>query len=296
MSTAAAGYARLHAMDLEYRLLNVFTVDDEPFTGNPLCVFPDGGQLDDAQMQAWARQFNLSETTFVTASRADEPGGDVRIFTASYEMPFAGHPTLGTAHVMADRLGVEAVTLSMPAGAIPVERTAAGWQLRANPATTRAVDSAPDDLASALGLPAGAVADDGARWVDAGVEQLVVEVQDAATVRACLPDVRGMYEHMGAEDRPPHAYAWAWTGESTVEARLFAVSGSVLEEDPATGSAAANLGSWLAWRGERGRTITVSQGAQVNRPSRLVVTIDDTGTVHVAGRVTEVGHGVVRVP
>jgi PhzF family phenazine biosynthesis protein len=85
-------------MRLRYRLLDVFARPGEPFTGNPLAVFEDGSALSDEQMQALARQFNLSETTFLVEGdgRAD---ARVRIFTTAYEMPFAGHPTLGTAHV-----------------------------------------------------------------------------------------------------------------------------------------------------------------------------------------------------
>src|SRR5690242_17334553 len=85
-------------MRLAYRLVNVFTQNGGKLTGNPLCVFEDGAGLDTAQMQALALQFNLSETTFI--SRSDKAHARVRIFAPSYEMPFAGHPTLGTAHVL----------------------------------------------------------------------------------------------------------------------------------------------------------------------------------------------------
>ncbi|WP_284209244.1 PhzF family phenazine biosynthesis protein, partial [Chitiniphilus shinanonensis] len=99
-----------------YLLLNVFA--ESHFAGNPLAVFPEAEGLTDAQMQTLAQQLNLSETTFVTAhAQADAA---VRIFTPGYELPFAGHPTLGTASVVARRLGRERVTLSMPAGRVPV--------------------------------------------------------------------------------------------------------------------------------------------------------------------------------
>ncbi len=122
-------------MDLDYRLLNVFAIEGDPFSGNPLCVFTDAAALTDTQMQAWARQFNLSESTFVTGLRPDDHAADVRIFTASYEMPFAGHPTLGTAHVAAELLpgedssgpSVDAVSIGLPVGPVPVRRTATGW-------------------------------------------------------------------------------------------------------------------------------------------------------------------------
>ncbi|GAA6526879.1 PhzF family phenazine biosynthesis protein [Intrasporangium sp. DVR] len=291
-------------MTLRFRLLNVFSIDDDPFSGNPLCVFEDAGSLDPARMQAWARQFNLSESTFITA--ADLPAGeaDVRIFTASYEMPFAGHPTLGTAHVVAElaaALGaqegsgevLDEVTLSMPAGRIPVRRIPGGWQLRANPAASRPLEVAPAEVAEVLGVGPGAVVVDGAHWVDAGVEQLLIELEDADAVAACTPEVRGLHERLAVPGREPQVYVWAWTGESTVTSRLFAASGSALEEDPATGSAAANLGSWFALTERRGLQVTISQGAQVARPSQLHLLIDDEGTVFVGGRVSEVGSGTV---
>src|SRR5512139_1485208 len=103
---------------LKFRLVNVFA--ETPLGGNPLCVFEDGSGLDDATMQALALQFNLSETTFVLPSTVAT--AHVRIFTPTFEMPFAGHPTLGTAHVVRDLAGVgQRVTLQMKAGVIPVE-------------------------------------------------------------------------------------------------------------------------------------------------------------------------------
>src|SRR3954454_9185386 len=95
-----------------YRIVNVFTQNRGALTGNPLCVFEDGSGLDDATMQALARQFNLSETTFILPST--KATARVRIFTPSYEMPFAGHPTLGTAHVVRSlRDAGDAIALEM---------------------------------------------------------------------------------------------------------------------------------------------------------------------------------------
>src|SRR5258707_7173697 len=98
-----------------FRIVNVFTQGQGPFTGNPLCVFENGEGLNIAQMQALARQFNLSETTFILPST--RANARVRIFTPAYEMAFAGHPTLGTAHVCrALKLGGDSLVLDMPAG------------------------------------------------------------------------------------------------------------------------------------------------------------------------------------
>jgi len=102
-------------LQLSYRLLNVFTDGDNPFSGNPLCVFEDATGVSDEDMQHLARQLNLSETTFLTPGTADVTA-NVRIFTPNYELPFAGPPTLGTAHVVRDLFGTgDAVVLRMPA-------------------------------------------------------------------------------------------------------------------------------------------------------------------------------------
>ncbi len=108
-------------MTRAYRLLNVFALPGDPFSGNPLAVVEDATGLTPQTCQAIARQFNLSESTFVTAGR-DGTDATVRIFTPTIELPFAGHPTLGTAAVVAESAGREQVVLGMPAGPIPVAR------------------------------------------------------------------------------------------------------------------------------------------------------------------------------
>ena len=124
---------------LRYRILNVFAREGR-LTGNPLCVFEDGRGLDGATMQALARQFNLSETTFILPS--EKATARVRIFTPAYEMPFAGHPTLGTAHVVRSLQATgDAVKLEMKAGIIPVSAKGDRWTLQANAPRWRAVVS-----------------------------------------------------------------------------------------------------------------------------------------------------------
>jgi PhzF family phenazine biosynthesis protein len=128
--------------DFAFRIVNVFA--ESPLAGNPLAVFEDARGIDDATMQALALQFNLSETTFVLPS--DNATARVRIFTPSFEMAFAGHPTLGTAHVVRDiaRAG-DRVTLEMRAGVIPVSAVGDVWTLTANAPRHRA-PRAPDRL------------------------------------------------------------------------------------------------------------------------------------------------------
>src|SRR5258706_2218468 len=116
---------------LRYRLVNVFA--ESPLAGNPLCVFEDGSALDGATMQALALQFNLSETTFILPATAAGATARVRIFTPGFEMAFAGHPTLGTAHVVRElRNGRDAVKLEMQGRVIPGTAHGDGWTLHAH--------------------------------------------------------------------------------------------------------------------------------------------------------------------
>src|SRR5215470_5339975 len=132
-----------------FRILNVFA--ESKLGGNPLAVIEDGRGLDDATMQALALQFNLSETTFILPSA--KASAHVRIFTPTFEMPFAGHPTLGTAHVVRSvRHAGDAVTLEMKAGIIPVRAAGDEWTLSANAPRTRPAAASRQDLAAMLGL------------------------------------------------------------------------------------------------------------------------------------------------
>lgn len=288
-------------MILAFRLLNVFALVGDPFSGNPLAVVEDASGLDDAQMLAVARQFNLSETTFVTAG-ADAADATVRIFTPGYEMPFAGHPTLGTASIVGERLGKSHVVLRVPAGDIPVDATPPGpaglqagsgqrWTLTANPASIAPASVARNDLAVVLGLTEDDFLDEG-WWVDAGVDQFLVEATSVQAVRTATPDPAAARSVLRSPRGESMALVWAWTGPESIEARFFFSQDAAMLEDPATGSAAANLGSLLAARGVRG-AVTVSQGAAVARPSLLDIEVTDAGQVRVGGLVHEVGRGTM---
>src|SRR3954464_361753 len=134
-----------------YRIVNVFTRNRGALTGNPLCVFEDARGLEDATMQALARQFNLSETTFILPST--QATARVRIFTPNYEMPFAGHPTLGTAYVCrALAIGGAELRLETQAGVIPVSAQGDRWTLQALSPTWRALDVPVGKIAHMLGL------------------------------------------------------------------------------------------------------------------------------------------------
>jgi PhzF family phenazine biosynthesis protein len=283
-------------MDLAYRLLNVFTVPDDRLSGNPLCVFEDGAALDAGRMQALARQFNLSETTFLLPPRAPGATARVRIFTPGFEMPFAGHPSLGSAHVVRSlRGGRGPVVLEEAAGLVEVATDGDRFTLRApRTPSARAHEARPDDLSAMLGLPAGSV--ERALWVDAGVEQLLLRVRDVASLRAARPGAALLDRHARSPGGESMAWAFAEGPPGEVEARGFFVEHGAVAEDPATGSACANLGAWLVTQGERTPLErTVSQGAQVGRPSRLFLRVEADRSVRVGGDVVELGRGSIRL-
>jgi len=278
--------------DYAFRIVNVFA--ESALGGNPLAVFEDGRGLDTATMQALALQFNLSETTFILPSA--RATAQLRIFTPSFEMPFAGHPTLGSAHVVRALTGCgDRVTLEMPAGLIPVDGVGDRWTLSANAPRWREADIAPAELAAALGLDAAAIAGK-LLWVDTGSEQLIVPLRDAAAVQACQPDPRRLQQHCHNGQRAM-AYVWARSGADAAVVRFFFPKLGGLCEDPGTGSACANLGGYLLATGAATPLRwTLSQGDQVGRPCRLTLSVGGDGAIRVGGRVVELARGTLTLP
>jgi trans-2,3-dihydro-3-hydroxyanthranilate isomerase len=284
-----------------FRIVNVFA--ESALAGNALCVFEDATGLSPAEMQALALQFNLSETTFLFAStRAD---AKVRIFTPSFEMPFAGHPTLGSAHVVralaragsplsTDSAGAT-LTLEVPAGIIPVTNADNVWTLQARAPRTRHVTASPGKLAAMLGLTE---TDLGPLplWVDTGCEQLVVPLASPEAVTRCAPDARLLARHGSSEDREGIAYVWAYLATDRVQARFFFLKRGSLVEDPGTGSACANLGGWLIAQGNALPVhLSVQQGEQIGRPCRLDLRVDEERRIFVTGKVLELGRGEIEL-
>jgi trans-2,3-dihydro-3-hydroxyanthranilate isomerase len=279
-----------------FRIVNVFTQGQGPFTGNPLCVFENGGGLSNEEMQALARQFNLSETTFILPST--RANARVRIFTPAYEMAFAGHPTLGTAHVCRTlKLGGDSLVLEMQAGLIPVRASGDRWTLSALGATSRELDVSRDALAAALGLK---TADIGERplWVKAGKEQLVVPLTSTDAVRRAVPSAAAMAKIV-SEDGHSMAYVFCLSGAAAGDrdqalARFFFPVGGAILEDPATGSATANFGAWcLTMKRALPVQLQISQGEFVGRPSTLFLDVNRESQVFVGGDVLEIGRGSI---
>lgn len=281
--------------ELRYRLVNVFATADA-LSGNPLCVFEDGSGLDDRTMQALALQFNLSETTFVEPSR--QADARVRIFAPSGEMPFAGHPTLGTAAVLRD-MGVgggRGIALEMAAGVIPVEVDGERCTLTANAPVWREPDVPPETLAAMLGLSAGDLAE-GARWVSTGNEQLLIPLASEAALARVAP-VPTLASRWANDRGMVKLCCFVDTGGPEMPMRFFFEKQSgVIAEDPGTGSACANLGGWwLSRRHPLPLTRTVHQGDHLGRACRLGLEVTAPGQIQVSGRVVLLGAGSLHLP
>jgi trans-2,3-dihydro-3-hydroxyanthranilate isomerase len=246
-----------------YVVADVFT--DRPLEGNQLAVFTDARELPEERLQPLARELNLSETVYVYPG---EQGGHakIRIFTPTTEVPFAGHPTLGTAFVLGGPLQLEEIRLETGAGVIPVrlEREGAritfGWMTQ--PVPTVEDYEAADELLAALGVEAPTlpieVYDNGLQhvFVALGSEEEVAALEPDMAGLARLPDVLGVNCFAGSGTR--------W------KTRMFAPGGGV-PEDPATGSAAGPLACHVVRHGlvEPGTELQISQGAEIRRPSTL---------------------------
>ena len=252
-------------MGARYLIVDVFA--REPLAGNGLAVFPDPGSISPEWMQRVAREMNLSETTFVTALRDD--GYDVRIFTPAEELPFDGHPTLGTSWTLRQigALKGDRVVQRSEAGETPVtfegthvwlERGGSGGtDILDVGETLDMLDIGPGSVgfdASALGAGEGLLRP---AIANSGVPQMMLPVADVSVVSGLRPpvtlgDIQGVY-------------CFAALGPGRVKARFFAPDSGVAE-DPATGSAAAGLGLYLGARiGEI--DVEIEQGAEIARPS-----------------------------
>ncbi len=300
---------------LSYSVLDVFA--EAPLEGNPLAVFHDGRGLTGLQMQALARETNLSETTFILPSEDPEQdrteGVRVRIFTTQEELPFAGHPTLGTASWL--RLhhspvrGAETVTLRLNAGPVPVhfppesrgnQKGVYGSMHQPDPAFGQ--EFAPAEVAKILGLDeADLLPGYRPQAVSTGNAFCVVALRSVAVLGTLAIPQREATEWLHARGiRWFYCIAQDGTGSSqdTWRARMQWHSG----EDPATGSAAGPCIAWLVRHGlaGSGRPIEIHQGVEIMRRSRLIVqatSIDKAiREVRVAGRTIPVATGVFLLP
>jgi trans-2,3-dihydro-3-hydroxyanthranilate isomerase len=290
-----------------YHLLDVFT--DRPFAGNPLAVFVDPPALTDAQMQAIATELNLSETVFVR-SPASEVAWPTRIFTTTTELPFAGHPTVGTAVLLAELgLAADRVVLAEGVGAVEVtieRRPGGGTAATLRTAVPPRFAEAPDRnlLARALSVdPVDLHSHLAAGVWSCGVPFCVVPLRDAAVLARTRVDDATWSAHLEHTDAAAlYPIAPLDDGLHRWRARMYAPSLGGLE-DPATGSAAAAAAGLLAAsRQLRAGPLrwVIEQGIEMGRPSELRVALDHDGSeaaaVLVGGDAVVIGDGTLELP
>jgi PhzF family phenazine biosynthesis protein len=257
--------------------VDVFTA--EPYRGNPVAVVLDGAGLSAGQMQRFAHWMNLSETTFVLPP--SDPGADyqVRIFTPAAELPFAGHPTLGTCHAWLAAGGTPrqegTVVQQCGAGLVTLRQTGNGLAFAAPPVLR---DGPVEEellgrIASMLGIGRAGIVD--ASWADNGPGWVAVLLASAAAVLAVKPGIVDM--DLGLVGPYPPGSPQAF------EVRAFFPKDGATAEDPVTGSLNAALAPWLLGTGRAQAPYVVSQGTALGRAGRVHVSRDDEGTIWVAG-------------
>ncbi|WP_458115720.1 PhzF family phenazine biosynthesis protein [Arthrobacter sp. D2-10] len=264
-----------------------------PYLGNPVAVIIDGSGLNTDDMQRVARWTNLSETTFLLPPTNPQADYRVRIFTPGGELPFAGHPTLGSAHAWLEAggtpLSADCVVQECTAGLINVRR-GSGILSFAAPATQRTGDLEIDYLAqivTAFGIREDQVLSH--QWVDNGPGWAVIRLRTAQEVLDLEPDLSQIPTAMiGAIGAYPEG------SEHAYEMRTFAPAVGIVE-DPVCGSMNASVGQWLIGTGAVPSTYRVSQGSRLGRAGDITITADDDGTVWVGGATTTCFRGTAKI-
>jgi trans-2,3-dihydro-3-hydroxyanthranilate isomerase len=281
---------------LNYHVVDVFT--DRAYAGNPLAVVLDGDDLTTEHMQAIATEFNLSETTFPVAATSEAATYRLRIFTPTAELPFAGHPSVGSAFVMRSlgRVPDGPIIQECGAGLLPVDIDGDSVTLTGGAAHLGEVVE-PEPVAASVGLSPRDLVGDPVRTAGVGLDFAFLHVQPDAVARALLDPSRA-----SAIPSPAGISVFSFA-DGVARARVFAPGAGVFE-DPATGSAALGLGVWLAATGhvaaEGETSYVVIQGVEMGRPSRLecVVRCDGGAAVEgrVSGRSVSIAQGQIRRP
>jgi trans-2,3-dihydro-3-hydroxyanthranilate isomerase len=290
---------------LPFVQVDVFT--SVPLEGNQLAVFADGSSLSDAEMQAIARETNLSETTFIfprDAATERERGVRVRIFTTSEELPFAGHPTLGTAMVLRNdaqrgKGSADEIALDLNVGRIPVRfstRDGLPFGLMTQRDPEFKSKHSREDVARAAGLSLNDIADDlPIQTVSTGNAFAIVPLKSLAVLQNLAPTWANMKAYLDKSDAKFFYFVSreALNPEARLQSRMIFYNG----EDPATGSAAGPCAAWAVQNGvvPADEQVLMEQGVEMKRRSRIFFSAARNGdkivNVRVGGHATEVAHG-----
>ncbi|PYX81780.1 MAG: PhzF family phenazine biosynthesis protein [Acidobacteria bacterium] len=287
------------------KMVQVDVFSSEPLQGNPLAVFLDGRELSDQEMQALAREMNLSETTFVLprdSATESTAGVRVRIFTVQEELPFAGHPTLGTAFVLRGSTGAQDIVLELNVGTVPVRfedrdgEPSFGEMTQVDPKFGSTHDR--EAVNHVCGLPPDAI--DPAlpiQTVSTGLPQIIVPLRSLTVMRTLRLDQKRVAEYV---DKTDGRFLY-FVSRETVDraARLHARMLFYNGEDPATGSAGGCAAAWMVAHGvaQPEERVLIEQGIEMNRPSRMFVRAGKKDNrvinVRVGGHAAEIMRGEV---
>lgn len=258
-----------------FKQVDVFTTT--PYRGNPVAVVLDGSGLTTEEMQRFAHWTNLSETTFVLAPSTSDADYRVRIFTPVAELPFAGHPTLGTCHAWLEAGGADkdVVVQECAAGLISIHRTGDGLAFAAPPLVKEGPveESLVVHISALLGIEREEIVD--AQWVDNGPGWVAVLLSSAEEVLDLRPGPVDLDLGVVGPYAAGSPYAF--------EVRAFFPKDGATVEDPVTGSLNASLASWLLRTGRAQTPYVASQGAVLGRAGRVHVSRDETGQIWVGG-------------
>lgn len=274
-----------------FKLVNVFA--EEYFGGNPLAVFPDAEGLTEQEMQQIAKQFNLSETVFVLPSKSVV--ADLRIFTPYYELPLAGHPTIGAACVLQKlrnlpeqfSLNTKAKTIAIQAKNQRAEMAIRGFDIKTSSASLQ-------ELVEITGLCTQKIASQ-AYWLNSGSPHLFLQLLNKNALAEVQINVKLLDKLCHREQQRSVMYLWYEENE-TVYSRLFYTDNGTVMEDSGTGSACANLGAYYLSLNQYPLQRQIFQGDYMGRPNRLYLKLDQQQTIYVGGQVIEVGEGQFSLP
>lgn len=277
---------------MRFHIVDVFT--ERRYAGNQLAVVESLGELADEEMQRIAAEMNYSETTFIESF--DASGGyDVRIFTPAEEIPFAGHPTLGTAAVLRERTDDEAIELVLPVGTIPVTAEHTGdretlWMTQRQPEFGERI--ARETVAGAVSLSSNDISEDlPVQIVSTGLPAIIVPLDGRSALERAAID-RSAYDALVESRDAKNVLLFCdepRNEENDLAVRMFAPYHGV-PEDPATGSANGCLAGYLIEQGSDSVSLRVEQGYEMGRPSLLHLRADED-SIEVGGSVVRVATG-----
>jgi PhzF family phenazine biosynthesis protein len=280
----------------EFQQIDVFGA--RPFSGNPLAVVVDAEGLSTEEMQGFTRWMNLSETTFLLPPTVHRADYRVRIFSLARELPFAGHPTLGSCHAWLTAGGKskqsDLIVQECGAGLISVRTSASGLAFAAPPLirSGEVESEVMDQIVAVLGVDREQVAD--SRWVDNGPGWVGILLSDASAVLDLEPDVSNLSSGAGLDIGVIGPYPEG--SEYAFEVRaFFSDDEGDLREDPVTGSLNASLAQWMLDTGRAKAPYTIRQGTRLRRDGRPHISQDDDGTVWVGGTTSTYIRGAVEI-